>query len=202
VYRLSPTCCRMWRSVTGVLPSVLAAKALNHTVMLPEANCAEASLVEGASLLATQNLIQAAAHLSGSVAITEKTGGQSSPQPQHQYAELDLGDVCGQSFGVRSLEIAAAGGHSLMMVGSPGCGKPCWPSGAPAFCRICRPVKPLPLRPFIRSHISALIDGTGSADLFVRLIIALLQRPWLEADPGWPRGKSPLRIMACSFLTS
>lgn len=111
------------RSVTGVLPSVLAAKALNHTVMLPEANCAEASLVEGASLLATQSLIQAAAHLSGSVAITEKTGGQSSPQPQHQYAELDLGDVCGQSFGVRSLEIAAAGGHSLMMVGPPGCGK-------------------------------------------------------------------------------
>ncbi|MED5249182.1 MAG: YifB family Mg chelatase-like AAA ATPase, partial [Pseudomonadota bacterium] len=111
------------RSVTGVLPSVLAAKALNHTVMLPEANCAEASLVEGASLLATQSLIQAAAHLSGSVAITEKTGGQSSPQPQHQYAELDLSDVCGQSFGVRSLEIAAAGGHSLMMVGPPGCGK-------------------------------------------------------------------------------
>ena len=111
------------RSVTGVLPSVLAAKSSNCTVMLPEANLAEATLVEGASLLATESLIQAAAHLSGSVPIAEQTGGQSPLQPKERSVGRDLGDVCGQSFGVRSLEIAAAGGHSLMMVGPPGCGK-------------------------------------------------------------------------------
>ena len=111
------------RSVTGVLPSVLAAKASNRTVMLPEANFAEASLVEGASLLATESLIQAAAHLSGSIPIAEQTGGQSPLQRQERSFGRDLGDVYGQPFGVRSLEIAAAGGHSLMMVGPPGCGK-------------------------------------------------------------------------------
>ena len=72
------------RSVTGVLPSVLAAKASNRTVMLPEANFAEASLVEGASLLATESLIQAAAHLSGSIPIAEQTGGQSPLQRQER----------------------------------------------------------------------------------------------------------------------
>ena len=63
------------RSVTGALPSVIAAHEAGHTVMLPEANCAEASLVEGASLLGTESLIQAAAHLSSSVLIAEQTGG-------------------------------------------------------------------------------------------------------------------------------
>ena len=111
------------RSVTGALPSVIAAHEAGHTVMLPEANCAEASLVEGASLLGTDSLIQAAAHLSGSALIAEQTGGQRSVQPEGRCAEADLGDVCGQPFGVRSLEIAAAGGHSLLMVGPPGCGK-------------------------------------------------------------------------------
>ena len=92
------------RSVTGVLPSVLAAKSSNCTVMLPEANLAEATLVEGASLLATESLIQAAAHLSGSVPIAEQTGGQSPLQPKERSVGRDLGDVCGQSFGVRSLK--------------------------------------------------------------------------------------------------
>ena len=47
--------------------------------------------------------------------------------------------------------------------------------------------------------VSVEINLSGGLPSFT---IALLQRPWLEADPGWPRGKSPLRIMACSFLTS
>ena len=91
--------------------------------MLPMANCAEASLVSDARLLAVESLIQAAAHLSGDTPVPELTAGIPLEKLGQGDTHGDLKDICGQPFGVRALEIAAAGGHSLMMVGPPGCGK-------------------------------------------------------------------------------
>ena len=111
------------RPIPAVLPAILAARELGRAVMLPMANCAEASLVPDARLLAVESLIQAAAHLSGDTPVPELTAGMPLEKLGRGDTHGDLKDICGQPFGVRALEIAAAGGHSLMMVGPPGCGK-------------------------------------------------------------------------------
>jgi len=111
------------RPIPGVLPSVLAARELGQAVMLPMANRAEASLVQDARLLAVESLTQAAAYLSGNTSIPVVTADAPLKKPGKGNEQGDLKDICGQPFGVRALEIAAAGGHSLMMVGPPGCGK-------------------------------------------------------------------------------
>ena len=111
------------RAVPGVLPAVLAAGELNRTVMLPMANRPEASLVQDAKLLPVASLTQARAHLTGDAPNPVLTGDMPAAKPRRDNAQGDLKDVCGQPFGRRSLEIAAAGGHSLMMMGPPGCGK-------------------------------------------------------------------------------
>ena len=111
------------RPIPGVLPSVLAARELGQAVMLPMANRAEASLVQDARLLAVESLTQAAAYLSGNTSIPVVTAHAPLKKPEKGNEQGDLKDICGQPFGVRALEIAAAGGHSLMMVGPPGCGK-------------------------------------------------------------------------------
>lgn len=111
------------RPIPGVLPAILAARELGRAVMLPMVNCAEASLVSDARLLAVESLIQAAARLSGDTPVPELNAGIPLEKLGQGDTHGDLKDICGQPFGVRALEIAAAGGHSLMMVGPPGCGK-------------------------------------------------------------------------------
>ena len=111
------------RPIPGVLPAVLAAGRLGRAVMLPMANRAEASLVRDVRLLAVESLTQAAAYLSGLAPIPAPIAAAPLEKPRQGNEPGDLKDICGQPLGVRALEIAAAGGHSLMMVGPPGCGK-------------------------------------------------------------------------------
>jgi magnesium chelatase family protein len=88
--------------------------------VLPEANAAEAALVESAVVHPARTLLEVCAHLAGSTALAR----QRIAPPEHVSAELaDLADVKGQAFAKRVLEIAAAGRHSLIMVGPPGTGK-------------------------------------------------------------------------------
>jgi magnesium chelatase family protein len=113
------------RPVRGVLPAVAAAVAAGHPhVVVAEANAAEASLVPGAEVAPVRSLAQVAARYGAdlevpdveAVPIEHASAGGARP-------ELDLGDVVGQDDARACLEVAAAGGHHLLMVGPPGTGK-------------------------------------------------------------------------------
>jgi magnesium chelatase family protein len=108
------------RGVHGLLPAVCEAARAGHMVVLPGANAAEAALVEQARIGASAHLQQVCHHLHGIQPLdfdVARTAWTVTP------AYPDLADVRGQAQARRALEIAAAGGHGLLMVGPPGTGK-------------------------------------------------------------------------------
>jgi magnesium chelatase family protein len=108
------------RPVRGVLPMVLAAaRAGVRRVVVPEGNAAEAALIPGLSIRATDTLHR----LIGFGLGHERLHLPPPPSPPDGAAGPDLADVVGQPRGRRALEVAAAGGHHMAMVGPPGAGK-------------------------------------------------------------------------------
>ncbi|MGI8739844.1 MAG: YifB family Mg chelatase-like AAA ATPase [Gammaproteobacteria bacterium] len=108
------------RAIRGALPVALQARAANRTLVVPRANAAEAVLVKDCRVLAADHLLQLCAHLSGAEPLIPFA---YEPSRVHVHAALDLSDVRGQHRARRALEIAAAGGHNLIMIGPPGTGK-------------------------------------------------------------------------------
>lgn len=108
------------RAVKGILPIAIAAKAANRKLILPLANAEEASLITGLTILPAQHLLEVCAHLNKTKLLTPFKKSKFSTK---QLDSIDLCDVHGQAQARRVLEIAAAGGHSLLMCGSPGTGK-------------------------------------------------------------------------------
>lgn len=88
--------------------------------MLPHENAAEAALVNGAAILPVKSLLEVCAHLAGRTVIAPYQL-DALPDSQLDYADFD--EVKGQSQAKRALEVAAAGGHSVLMSGPPGTGK-------------------------------------------------------------------------------
>jgi len=109
------------RAVTGMLPAVCQAALEQHPVVLPRGNLAEAQRIESARLIAAANLSEVVAHLQGQRPLPEVSGAGASVVEAVSYP--DLSDVRGQPEARRALEIAAAGGHSLLLIGPPGAGK-------------------------------------------------------------------------------
>ena len=108
------------RGIRGTLPSVLAAARAGHPrVVVPAANADEAALAGGIEVLPVATLGALLNHLTG-----------REPVARHRLATVpvpppgpDLGDVVGQAAGRRAVEVAAAGGHHLLLTGPPGAGK-------------------------------------------------------------------------------
>lgn len=107
------------RPVRGALAMTLGALNDGRAFMLPVENAAEAALVENATVYAAPSLLAVCAHLLGQ----EKLSPYQSQPVTTEVSYADLSDVKGQAHAKRALEITAAGGHSLLMVGPPGTGK-------------------------------------------------------------------------------
>lgn len=108
------------RCVRGVLPVALQARNAARTLVVPLENADEGALVNQATVLAAGHLLEVSGHLSGSALLSPRAA--CVPVPSEERPE-DLADVRAQHHAKRALEIAAAGGHSLLMVGPPGTGK-------------------------------------------------------------------------------
>ncbi len=108
------------RPVRGVLPHALQAREQGRTLVLPLANAAEASLVEGVEVRAAEHLLEVCAHLHGQQPLALQ---EPRPPAEKTAVQPDLAEVRGQHQARRALEVAAAGGHSMLMVGPPGSGK-------------------------------------------------------------------------------
>jgi len=107
------------RPVRGALAMALSAARARRAFVLPEANAPEAALVEEATVYPARSLLEVCAHLAGRAPLVRCTARPAVNGCRHP----DLLDVKGQLRAKRALEIAAAGGHSLIMVGPPGTGK-------------------------------------------------------------------------------
>ena len=112
------------RSVGGILPMTVSARdSGRREIYVPEANAGEAAVVDGISVFPVKSLRQLVNHIKGFESIIPMHFDASAFDLTSHAGGVDFADVRGQLKAKRALEIAAAGGHNVLMIGPPGAGK-------------------------------------------------------------------------------
>jgi magnesium chelatase family protein len=159
------------RPVSGLLTAAQAARQAGHRLIVPRAGAAELTLLPGLAARAARSLLEVCGDLSGAAPLPDASlaAVQDAPPagPPAPASPLLLADVCGQQQAKRALVIAAAGAHSLLFVGPPGCGKSMLARRLPALLPPLDDVAALEV-----ASIASLVNvGAGAA-------VSLRERPF------------------------
>lgn len=187
------------RGIDGVLPAALAAAQAGRRLIVPLANGAEAAIAEHVEAFTARTLLEVCATLNGS---QKAPAAELAVQALGARALPDMADVRGQPHARRALEIAAAGGHHLLLVGSPGCGKTLLASRLPGYCpKPAKPKrwKPRPLPPSAAADWIWPAGGSGPTGL---LTTPPAQSPWLAVARIRAPAKSRWPTTVSCFWTS
>lgn len=112
------------RHTKGILPMIILAKHLGlKNVFLPAVNAKEVAVISEIKIYPVVSLIQLFQHFSKIKQINPQKHIKFSQLKDNNYFDFDLAEIDGQEQAKRALEIAAAGGHNIMMIGPPGAGK-------------------------------------------------------------------------------
>lgn len=112
------------RAVGGVLPMTVSARGMGRKeIFVPYENAPEAAVVDGITVYGVKNLRELVDHIKGVKEITPEIYDRTGFKRESFVAGMDFSEVRGQYKAKRALEVAAAGGHNVLMIGPPGAGK-------------------------------------------------------------------------------
>ena len=122
------------KHITGALPMAISARDLGYKqIFLPEADAAEASAAQGIEVFPVRDVLSLYNHLTGGKQLAPVPFSEERLRAEATARALDFADIKGQDAAKTALEIAAAGGHNVLMIGPPGSGKSMLASRLPSI---------------------------------------------------------------------